>query len=103
MLELAIHEQGNIKFLLRNISSNNRFQHDKSSLLYTGKLLCSNQPCKYKLFLPQEVYDTVRVREQSDWKGIYSTTHALWHQVKDRFTLPLPTPTSQGKNRIPIL
>jgi hypothetical protein len=36
MLELTIHEQGNIKFLLLNIRSNNRFQHGKFSLFYNG-------------------------------------------------------------------
>jgi hypothetical protein len=42
------------------------------------------------------VYDTVRVTEQSSGKGIYSTNHALWHQVLYRFTLPILPLVFQG-------
>jgi hypothetical protein len=42
-----------------------------------------------KVKFVDKVYDTVRVIERSSGKRIYSTNHALWHQVKYRFTSPI--------------
>jgi hypothetical protein len=48
------------------------------------------------IFKIEEIYDIVRVIKQSSEKRIYSTKHALWHQVHSQILSSHFTPASRG-------